>query len=267
MPSQRFQRICHFPKASSRRFTRLMVILATSILFMSLAGVASTAHAASTGDPFVVVAVDLTNQGGPCTETFDLNIHTPQERIISISCPAGTVVGTSTVRRSQALALHEAYVALPASSVSLSGRNQAYQSIGQLIETKTQSLRQLQPNNIHPNVGCGYSGVASEYWSYNDSYFYSTESYYKTSDCSKVNLEVASINFYGGYSDTDLDWSHDQYQGGSFGVPNCPYVPFNTTISHSVDQLWSPGYYYENWLVDPGCTSSIQIHNNMGPLN
>ncbi len=254
------------------RFLVVPCIALLSVLGTLLPGILRAnlqAHAATASvDPLVVIAVDATNQGGPCSETFIANLHTPHQSITHISCPAGTIIRSITIPRSQAEAQHEAYIVLPPPRASRVVWWQVYRQIQQLMEAKGHTLLQsLKQKSVHPLTACGSSGSASLYWNpLGDTNYYSTEQFFKTSDCKHVDLEVASINVHLVYPYDYTSWVYDLYAGGKFGVPGCPTLA-GGTYSHSVDQLWPPGYYYENWVYEYSCGYGNSWYNNIGPIN
>ncbi len=256
----------------TKRIRTLIVpcIALLSVLGTLLPGILSLntpVHAATSSvDPLVAIAVDATKQG--CVETFIANLHTPQQSITQIPCPDGTIIRSIRIPRSQAEAQHEAYIVLPSSQASQTVWRQVYQQIQQLMEAKGQTLLQSSKQKKgHPLTACGSSGSAGILWSpWSNTTYYSTEQFFKTSDCKHVDLEVASIKVYPNPQEY-LNWSYDLYAGGNFGVPGCPSL-VGGTYSHSVDQLWPPGYYYENWVFFETCDPGGDAwYNNIGPIN
>jgi hypothetical protein len=236
---------------------RFILLLSTfGVLLLGLTWESRSAHAALEDSP-VIIAVDATNQQGPCTETFIANIHTPLQSITNIPCPAGTIITSAIVQRSQAIAQHTAYVVLPSKGASPVVWQQTYRQLQKLLQTSKKA-------SVHPLTRCGNSGSASVNWYPFGIHYFSTEQFYKTSDCRYVNLELASIRSYS--TQYFLMWAYDLYAGGNFGVPGCPALVDLRTYSHGVDQLWAPGYYYENWLYR-SCVYGSSWYNNIGPIN
>ena|SRR5579872_1272893 len=233
------------------RFLIVPCIVLLSILETLLPGILSTnifTYAApTTADPLVLIAVDATNPS--CEEVFMANINTPFESTRRIHCPAGTVMRSAIVHRSQAIAEHKSFVVLLSSQMSLALRRQ----VQQMMRVEGRRLLQLAMEKVNiPLTGCGQSGSDTVYnWQPDGVYpptLTSTEQFFKTSDCQHVILEVAKV--YVNYSYCPYSWNHDQYQGGWFGVPGDPTLNQGSTYSHSVDQTWDAGWSYETHVSD-----------------
>src|ERR1019366_4294156 len=197
------------------------------------------AHAAvHETDPFVYISTDVTNQQGQnCTETFRVNINTPKQTITQIKCPLGTIIATMLVHRSEAIAMHKNFVALPKT------QNEEQQTLQHIKQLSTRPL--LSSTAIHPAVACGNQGTASLTWSGD---LFSTVEYYKSLDCTHVTIEQASIRASEGGGGSY--WAYDLYAGNQYNVPGCPFVTNGGYYSHGVNQVAATGYYYENWMKE-----------------
>ncbi len=87
-------------------------------------------------DPLVIIDADVTSQYGPCTEVFHANIGTKEETTTRFSCPAGTLLKSEIVRRSQAVARHEPYVLAPAPNASAAEKQRIRRAFRQFIPIK-----------------------------------------------------------------------------------------------------------------------------------
>lgn len=237
-----------------------------SILFSSMLAENAFAYVMATpvADPLVMIAIDTTNlQPKPCMITVQPNISNVP--VAKIPCPIGTLIESTIVHRSQAIAQHESYINLPSPSASPSLLQRLQQKIVQMMETKAHLLHHLSKISIFASIPCGSGGTmkVDPWYGFNGSTkFASYESYLKTADCKSVYLQVATVHEYAGNSTV---WDHDQYQGGYFETSHPGLVP-GDTYNHIVDEWWDAGYYYETWLWQ---YYDGYIHNaypNIGPL-
>ena len=201
----------------------------------------------SSKDPLVFAAKDVT-QGANCKLTIKINTYThPLSKVVP--CPAGTIIAPEEIPQSQALAKHEPFVSYTDTSVA---------NTRSMQHRLTQQLQSNIPlNKLLPFTACGNGGSASVRWTarsiFDNSFVAdlpSTEPFFRSSSCSTVSLNTASIHVNSVYQNNTVYWHHDQYQGGWFGVPDYPSLNGGGTYSHSVNQNWDTGYYYETWVID-----------------
>jgi hypothetical protein len=193
----------------------------------------AVAHASSeSANPLVVVANDVTNQTGYRFEVFNANIDTAFASTTQVRCPAGTLITTKILPLSQASTLHEPYVVLPSSQTTASVREKAVQEIQRLLQAKGDSLH--SKNSLdHPLTQCGHAGSASLYWADTPGDdFYSTITFYKSSDCTTVSFDTATIRTYTSIGRGDY-WVEDLYGGQNYNVPDCPDID-SGTHSHGI---------------------------------
>jgi hypothetical protein len=124
-------------------------------------------------------------------------------------------------------------------------------------------LHQLSHSRpIRESIPCGSSGTLQVYpWWGLGGKFGSTESYFKTSDCQSVYLEVSSIIAW--YVSGQTTWGLDQYAGQQYRgcLAYCIMHP-GTTYYTTVDGWASPGYYYQTYVFN----RSGHAYANIGPL-
>ncbi len=206
----------------------------------------------------VVIATDATNLGGPCTESLG-STHIP--------CPAGTVIGSKVIHLAEAIAQHEPYAVWPSTSATqITWQRMRIQLFRVMQEKGQKFLQSSKKTNILPLIACGTTSTLQppfvvSWHPFGDGSMTSREQFYKTSDCKNVTLETASIVVNTPCQFNACYWDHDQYQGGWFGA-GYPCLCQRTTYSHSVDQNWTPGYYYETWLYD----GQYYTYVNIGPI-
>lgn len=244
------------------------LVLVSIILGLLLIGVPQRGALAeklfSSTNPFVVIAVDATSP--KCIEI--LRTNKPHPSITITHCPEGTVIESEQIYLSQALAEHKHYVLLPSKKISPAATKQLISQIQQLMKQEGKQLAATSKKEKHPEIPCGSSGWAAVYnWS--PTYYgnlNSEEQYYKTSDCQYVDLEVASIYVGAVPKPGPWYWNVDLYAGYYFNVPGDPALSkVGGSYHHSVDQLFSPGYYYETWIYTNVCCYN-SAYVNIGPI-
>lgn len=112
---------------------------------------------------------------------------------------------------------------------------------------------------VSPTTACGHTGSVSANWYpySNGTHYYSTITFYKTSDCTTASFDRSTIQVINrGPSRNPPDgywpqWTYDLYAGRSYGVPGCPALNQVATFWHGVGQAAPVGYGYEQWVGSP----------------
>lgn len=256
----------------SKHFGSLLLCIIACLTVFGIRGTVSStpkAYAAQVStDPLVIISVDRT-QKSSCTETFQANIGTPLQVTKHIPCVPGTIMSDITVRRSQAIAQHEAYVLLPSASASPAVRQQTLQQIQRLHQSKQTLLQSRMSHYSLPTTACGGDGTASLTWNLDGGTFFASISFYRSTDCTTAYFNSSQLNTNVALFD-DAYWSYDLYAGYGYGVPGCPDVKAVGHRFHLVSQA-APihNYYYENWLYpDAACQQNYDYTwDNIGPIN
>lgn len=175
-----------------------------------------------------------------------------------------------TIRRSQAISQHEAYVVLPSAHASSAVLQQVLQQIQMLHESERASLQSQLSKYTHPATACGSDGSASiSGFKVDGGDFNASITFYKSSDCTTAFFNNSQLNNTSQMYD-DAIWPRDQYAGYYYNVPGCPDVKPVGHYSHLVSQSAHVGYYYENVLYpDATCQggNNDDIWDNIGPIN
>ena len=236
----------------------LSVLGVLALLLSAFTLIHSTARAVNvSNNPFVVTVIDQTNQGStPCILTHVDNVGTSHEVTTRTQCPVGTIMGTSTLLRSQALSHHESYVLLSDMLASGARHQQALQQLDRMRLTKISSISQASSaTRTLPLTQCDNqrSNYADSHDDYGYTSIHSTVVFYVLPGtlCTRVTLESSSMQVKGvGSTPVQILWEHDQYQGGYFNVPGTPNIVHGGSFSHGVNQVEDKGYTYENWIYN-----------------
>jgi len=241
------------------------------VVLVGIAGVRTIPTNAKTtpiNNPMVGVAVDETNMGGRCFESFVLNTNTSHPTNIRRQCTPGTVMGSVIISRSQAVARHLLYVVAPPKWTGES-RQTFSSALDALMNKTSTNLQARHPNvSVIPLTGCGNTSTASAEWhpAYSGDDLVSYETYYRTTDCTDVNVEQAKIHVkaYDAEQSGALQWSYDRYASGEWQVPGEPNIYVGNTYTHNVDSIHNAGYYYQTWVYYWVIGTSYYV--NIGPL-
>jgi hypothetical protein len=133
------------------------------------------------------------------------------------------------IPRSQAIARHELYVLLTSPQISTREKQQAWQQFLGLIEQERQMHQHYLARIVHPSAACGSTGYVTQTWylKFDGDKFYSTLSFYKTTDCKAVTFDTATLAEET-HTNGALDWywSFDRYASDTYNVPNCPDMTY-----------------------------------------
>lgn len=219
---------------------RLLVGLVLVVVALQMIVPGSVAQAAT--DPQVLIAVDATSPD--CAYLISPGNHThsgdnaapgtvPTTRI---ACPAGTVIVTATIPRSQAIANNEAYVSLLPPQASSSQQVRWNEQVHQLMQAKRRSLQAHQ--TVRPLTTCGYTAyLYGGYVVVFNDYLQGRVTYYLSQNCSQVYLDTAYVDAgYVPYNNL-VYWYGFAY---SNYTPECPpdnlFFPY-TTYSY-IPNVW-----------------------------
>ncbi len=249
----------------------LMLLLGFLFLGAVLPQVISAKSLTSSSDPRVLVALDATSQAKTCTETFVINVQISRQTTTTIHCPLGTIVKSAIVPLSFAREQHKKYIVLPASALTSDFWKKHSVQVTDLLS----AIKPKQPMGaVHPYTGCGKQSTATLKWAWfdNTGYYYSSVTYYRSSDCSSIYFDKATAanDYPAGDVDTGTYWYYDLYAGSQFNVPGEPYlVSGGGSAWHGINLGgYAPGYGYDEYFYCfCGSGSSGYIHNNMTPID
>ena len=215
------------------KFLRLTATAIALVAALSLLPVfqKSIAHASAAPDRIVLTAVDATAASCQTHETI-------QGVTTSAPCLPGTVMKTTQVLLSQALANHWSYLEM--SSVTA-------ESIETLIETQRQVLRaRLGPAStaamrkaIGPNYTCGWTVDRYMSATLNGDLVDVHVNYYLASDCNTIVLSYSTSYLDSPYYNP-MYWQRTYYNQGSY-----PYCWTHSCFWGNYGRTIAPPYTYE----------------------
>lgn len=234
----------------------LLAVSVTGLLsvFLAQGGTAlaapATSATTSAQNPTVVVVRDITPSNCTLTLTSRNLVGQAHQTRTVIPCSAGTFMAVLHVPQSQAIARHEAYVAMPLASASQSQVMQTGKQIEALINTTNARLHPTQ-SKPSPYTSCSLrSQSLYGSWVWGGDSWSSGVSWDTHSDCS-IYIYYSYVS--GSSSSFSIYWGQDKYAGWSQGR-GCRYLGTNY-LSANPNTTQSAGYGYEQWLYNgSNCT-------------
>lgn len=213
-----------------KALSRVLAILGVSTLLLCAGMQVTYAAPSSSSASMVVVARDLTSLAD-CHLSHGVKAthSSPVTWVSQSTCPANTIMEISVVPRSQAIALHERYVVLPAHNAA-SAVQSATMELLRLIDTPQHSQYAARTPNLP--FSCTYfENVVSASGTVGNDQVYSTLDYQKETNCT-VYL----------YSTTARVTSGNQTLALSYATYESYYYPIkNGQQSHWCDLYYTGG--------------------------
>lgn len=235
----------------------LMCVFSISAMFST-----SVLAKASSQGPLVVIARDTT-AAEHCQSTFILNQKTPSERTVQMPCAAGSNITTFTIPLSTALALHWAYVKLPATNAPVSTYAQFEQQVHALIQSTRLKAVQAAPKVVFPSISCGQYGTEYDTWTASNGDLLESQVHYSEPSGSCPRLFIGEVDEGMFAGSNPISWGYFAYEG-SWVWTSCYYL--NGDIGN---YLWADANWYadagyqpewENFFTVQNCSSSEQDH-------
>ncbi|GHO60499.1 hypothetical protein [Ktedonobacter robiniae] len=209
----------------------------------------ASAHAANTmSDPSVIIVVDNTANRG-CTKRREQGIGTAHESVSTQICSPGTILDTRIVKKTTAIAQHDAYVLLPHKNASTAILKQTFADVQKLRNSKKASLQSSMAQS-----SC-FTGQETLYATGNpggNGYCAYVDITYYANGCSGIFIDRVSeqgVNMPNDtyYADVGF-YANDWFGwGGPFGCPSVyDAAPITLNINHSEPY----GDYYVAWWLN-----------------
>ena len=208
----------------------------------------ASAHTVNTvSDPSVIIVVDDTANSG-CTKRIEQGIGTAHTSVTTQVCTPGTVLDTRIVKKSIAIAHHDAYVLLPSKNASIAILKQTSVEIQKLRESKKASIQSdmMRPScytGLDHLLATGYPGGSNGIRAVMDITYYNNCSNIFLDNVQERGVNVPNDSYY---ASTDF-YSNDTFYWGSFS--GCPSVNNAYWITHTINKSEPYGLYYvAGWL-------------------
>ena len=214
-------------------------------------------------DPFVVIAIVTSLPANACTSTTI--IHQASAKVLTKSKPCeldkqGLKISTVQVRRSEALAHHDIYVALPSAHATRMIQEQTESQIEKMMYLKRDAFRQMErkeqvvPGSSDPCQNDKDKG--DQNWLWNVSAFgdplNEQISWNESSDCSRITIYYATVSSSTGSVFNPDYWDRIRYANIDIGE-GCRYIGTNF-LQSTVNRSDNPNYTFEFWINNSaGC--------------
>ena len=214
----------------------------------------ASAHTANTvSDPSVIIVVDDTANSG-CIKRIEQGIGTAHTSVTTQVCTPGTILDTRIVKKSIAIAHHDAYVSLPSENASIAILKQTSVEVQKLRESKKASL---QSNIMRPSCSTGLHVLIATGYPGGNNGIRLTETITYYNNCSGIfidNVQEQGVNVPNDYYYANEDfYSNDSFGWGSFS--GCPQVNNAYSITLNINKSEPYGLYYVAGWLNAGVVS------------
>jgi hypothetical protein len=224
---------------------RALVILGVSTLLLCTGMQITHAAPSSPSDSLVVAAKDLTPLAD-CHLSHGIKAthSSPVTWASQSPCPANTIMEISIIRRSQAVALHERYVVLPAHNAA-SAVQSATMELLRLIDTPQPSQHTASTPNAP--LSCSYfENVVSASGTVGNDQVYSTLDYQKETNCT-VYFYSTTAQVTSGNQTLALSYgTYETYRYPSSGYWCDHYYTSGVSQNLSVG-TYDAGHYFDQY--------------------
>lgn len=202
---------------------------------------ASVAPASNTNDPLVIVARDIT-AASHCQSFHGIKLTRTSSvtSVVYTPCPAGSIVYTFEVPRSQAVARHEAFVQLPSANATPQQREQAGQQIVALLSEIQPATIEQAP--VQPDSCSSFENVVGNNYTLSGATVHTTVDYQKHTDCTVTFYDTTAKITSGTANDTL--WKADY--NSTYNFPAACKTFSSTTLADdtNLSGSFNPGYYF-----------------------
>ena len=225
----------------------------------------ASAHTVNTvSDPSVIIVVDDTANSG-CTKRIEQGIGTAHKSVTTQVCTPGTVLDTRIVKKSIAIAQHDAYVLLPSKNASIATLKQTSVEMQKLRESKkaliqSDMMRPSCTTGLDHLIATGYPGGSNGIRVTMDITYYNNCSGIFIDNVQERGVNVPNDSYYANQDFYSNDWF------GWWSVSGCPQVNNAYWITLNINKSEPYGLYYvAGWLnantVSDWCSSWSWANN------